>query len=343
MKIARLRQPGGLDNVEIAEGDRPGKPGPGEVLVRVRASSLNYHDLLVIKGAIPTVDGRVLLSDAACEVIEAGDGVGTLKAGDAVLSTFYPAWVDGPPRQEVIRDVPGDGADGYACEYVVAPATAFVRAPKGVSFLEAATLPCAGLTAWRALVVEGGLKAGDTVLVQGTGGVSLFALAIAKTMGARVIATSSSDEKLERLKALGADETLNYAAQPEWGPVVRDLSGGGVDHVVEIGGAGTLTQSIHATRFGGHISVIGVLTGREAVIPTVLMMFKQLRTIGVSVGSKRALSDLAGAVETSALRPVIDRTFGLDALVEAARYQESGAHFGKIAIDIAEGGAIIGG
>lgn len=335
MKIARLRKPGGLDAIEIVDAPEPGPPGPGEILVRVRAASLNYHDLLVVAGRIPVEDGRILLSDGAGEVVAVGAGVVGFGEGDAVISTFYPSWPDGPPLEGRNAGLPGEQADGFAAEFVRAPATAFTLAPKGFSHLEAATLPCAALTAWRGLVVEGGLKAGQTVLVQGSGGVSIFALQIAKALGATVIATSSSDEKLERLRALGADAGINYRTQPEWGVAARELTGGlGVDHVVEIGGAGTLAQSIQAARLGGHISLIGVLTGREAVIPTVLMMGKQLRTIGVSVGSRRAQQDMVRAFEATRIAPVIDRTFPLDAVADALRLQESGGHFGKIAIEI---------
>jgi NADPH:quinone reductase-like Zn-dependent oxidoreductase len=227
--------------------------------------------------------------------------------------------------------VPGDGVDGYARELALTTAEGWTHTPKGWSHAEAATITTAGLTAWRALVGDGALKAGDSVLALGTGGVSILALQIAKAMGARVIVTSSSDEKLARAKALGADEGINYRAQPEWGRVVRELTGGrGVDHVVELGGPGTLAQSIEAVRVGGHISLIGVLTGRQGEVPTSLLMARQARLQGLIVGNRRQQQDYVAALEQTGIRPVIDRSFPLEQLAEAFRYQESGSHFGKV-------------
>jgi NADPH:quinone reductase-like Zn-dependent oxidoreductase len=264
-----------------------------------------------------------------------GEGVTEFKAGDAVVSTFFPDWLDGDVPDRGFTRVPGDGMDGYARERVTMPATAFTRQPQGYNHAEAATLTCAGVTAWRALVPNGALKAGDTVLVQGTGGVSIFALQLAKAMGATVIATSSSDEKLERLKALGADHLINYKSEPNWGAAARKLTDGrGVDHVVEIGGSGTMPESINAARVGGHISVIGVLAGVAGPIPTVLIMAKNLRVIGLTVGSRRHQLDLIRAVEANAIKPVIDTHFPLERLADAFRHQESNKHFGKICVDI---------
>jgi NADPH:quinone reductase-like Zn-dependent oxidoreductase len=217
---------------------------------------------------------------------------------------------------------------------VVRPATWFTRAPKDFSHIEASTLTTAGLTAWRALVADGGLKAGDTVLVLGTGGVSMFALQFAKLMGATVIVTSSSDEKLKRVRALGADHTINYKAEPKWGDAVRRLTGGrGVDHVVELGGPGTLPQSIIAARIGGHISLIGTVTGFGGEVPTALLMLKQVRLQGLIVGNRRQQQDMIRAIDVARLRPVIDRTFGLETLADAFRYEASGKHFGKICVE----------
>lgn len=334
MKAMRLRHPAGIDSLRLEEMPDPGAPGKGEIRVRIRASSLNYHDYIVVVGGIPTPDGRIPMSDGAGEVVAVGEGVTEFAVGDAVVSTFFPNWLDGRAIPGGFAGVPGDGADGYAVEQVVAPATAFTRAPKGWSHAEAATLTCAGLTAWRALVTEGGIKPGDTVLVQGTGGVSIFALQFAKAAGATVIATSSSDAKLERLKALGADHLLNYKAVPDWGQAAARLTGGGVDHVVEIGGAGTLPESIAAVRIGGHISLIGVLAGYAGPVPTVQLMAKQVRLIGITVGTRREQQDMVKAVEANGIRPVIDRHFPLAELGAAFRHQESGAHFGKIVVDI---------
>jgi NADPH:quinone reductase-like Zn-dependent oxidoreductase len=334
MKAIRLRHPAGIDNLSFEEMEAPGAPGPGEIRVRVRASSLNYHDYIVVVGGIPTPDGRIPMSDGAGEVLAVGPGVTEFAVGDAVVSTFFPAWLDGRPQPGGFAGVPGDGADGFAVEEVVRPATAFTRAPRGWSHAEAATLTCAGLTAWRALVTEGRLKAGDTVLVQGTGGVSIFALQFAKMFGATVIATSSSDAKLERLKAMGADHLINYKSVPDWGRAAAKLSGGGVDHVVEIGGAGTLPESITAARIGGHISLIGVLAGYAGPVPTVQLMGKQIRLIGITVGTRAEQLDMVKAIDANGMKPVIDRHFPLVELGAAFRHQESGAHFGKICVDI---------
>jgi NADPH:quinone reductase-like Zn-dependent oxidoreductase len=230
--------------------------------------------------------------------------------------------------------VPGDGVDGYAREVVVRPATWFTRAPAGWSHAEAATITTAGLTAWRALVVEGRLKAGDAVLALGTGGVSVYALQLAVRMGATVIVTSSSSEKLERARSLGARHTINYREDPTWGRTVLELTGGrGADHVIEVGGAGTLPQSIQSVRIGGHISLIGGLTGRSGEVPTSLLMAKQARLQGLIVGSRREQQEFVRALETTGLRPVIDRSYGLAQTADAFRYQESGRHFGKICLE----------
>jgi NADPH:quinone reductase-like Zn-dependent oxidoreductase len=253
--------------------------------------------------------------------------------GDAVVSTFHTQWLAGPLPLLGFATVPGDGIDGYARQAVVAAADRFTPAPRGYRHAEAATLTCAGVTAWRALATDGPTLAGQTVLIQGSGGVSVFALQLAKAMGAVVVATSSSDEKLERLRALGADHLINYRTTPEWGEAAFGLTGG-VDHVVEIGGPGTLPQSIAALGIGGHIALIGVLTGFSGEIPTGALMGKQGRLQGITVGSRRDQLDLVAAIDATGLRPVIDRSFPLDALADAFRFQEGGAHFGKIAVDI---------
>jgi NADPH:quinone reductase-like Zn-dependent oxidoreductase len=335
MKAIRLRHPAGIDNLRHEDMPEPGAPGPGQIKVRIRASSLNYHDYIVVVGGIPTPDGRIPMSDGAGEVLAVGEGVTEFAAGDHVVSTFFPNWLDGLPSMAGFAAVPGDGADGYAVEQVVAPASSFTHAPRGYTPAEAATLTCAGLTAWRALVAEDNLKAGDTVLVQGTGGVSIFALQFARMMGATVIATSSSDEKLERLKAMGADHLINYKATPGWGAEAMKITAGrGVDHVVEIGGAGTLPESIAACGVGGHISLIGVLAGYAGPVPTVQLMAKQIRLIGITVGTRRQQQQMIRAIDQAGLKPVIDRHFPLADLGAAFRHQESGAHFGKICVDI---------
>lgn len=331
-KAMRLKKPGGLDNLRMADVETPA-PGPGEITVRLHASSLNYHDYFVVKGMIPVAEGRIPMSDGAGVVTAVGPQAEEFRVGDAVVSTFFPRWLAGESSLEKLALVPGDRSEGYARESVTAPETHFTRAPKGYTHAEAATLTCAGLTAWRALVVEGGLKAGDTVLVQGTGGVSIFALQFAKLNGACVIATSSSDAKLQRLRAMGADHVVNYKTAPEWGEAARKFTHGrGVDHVVEIGGAGTLAQSIRACRNGGHISLIGVLAGFSAELNTAAIMANQIRLVGITVGSREQQQAMIRAVDANGLKPVIDRSFPLDELADAFRYQESGAHFGKISV-----------
>lgn len=336
MKAVKIGDPASLETLAYGEAPDPGAPGPGEIAVRIRASSLNYHDYIVVKGMAGPRGGLIPMSDGAGEVEAVGVGVEGVKVGDLVVSTFFPDWLDGEPLDQAFTRVPGDGIDGFGCERVVRPATAFTPAPKGYTAGEAATLTCAGVTAWRALVHDGALKAGDTVLVQGTGGVSVFALQIAKAMGATVIATSSSDEKLERMRALGADHLINYKSEPNWGGAARKLTDGrGVDHVVEIGGAGTLPQSITAARLGGHIALIGVLAGYAGDVPTVLVMAKQLRIAGLTVGSRRHQLDFVRAIDAVGLKPVIDhRRFPLENLADAFRLQETGGHFGKIVVDV---------
>jgi NADPH:quinone reductase-like Zn-dependent oxidoreductase len=334
MKGIVLRSPGGLDRLELVDLPDPGAPGPGEIRVRLHASSLNYHDYAVVTGRIPTADGRVPMSDGAGVVEAVGEGVTELKVGDHVVSCFFPVWQDGPPAVGDFATVPGDGIDGYTREAVVRPVIWFTPAPTGYSHAEAATLTTAGLTAWRALVVDGGLKAGDVVLALGTGGVSIFALQLAKAMGAVVVVTSSSDEKLERARALGADHTINYRQHEDWGSRVLEWTGGrGVDHVVEVGGPGTLAQSITTVRIGGHISLIGVLTGLAGEVPTAVLMRKQARLQGLIVGSRRHQLDFVRAIEATGLRPVVDRRFALAEIASAFRHEESGAHFGKICLE----------
>lgn len=335
MRAIESRHPATLESLTSVTRDAPGAPGPGEIAVRLRASSLNYHDYAVIKGMIPAADGRIPLSDGAGEVTAVGAGVTDFAVGDAVVSTFFPEWLDGTPPLTAFTRVPGDGIDGYAREAVVTPATSWTHAPKGYSPAEAATLTCAGLTAWRALFVNDQVKPGSTVLVQGTGGVSIFALQFAKAAGATVIATSSSDAKLERLTAMGADHVINYCTTPAWGAAVQALTGGrGVDTVVEVGGAGTLDQSVVAARIGGHVALIGVLAGFAGPVMTVAIMARQIRLQGLTVGSRQQQMDMIAGINANGIRPIIDKSFDLDALGDAFRHQESGAHFGKIVVSM---------
>ena len=334
MRAIKLARPGGLDRLAGADIDaRP--PGPGEIQVRVEASSLNFHDYAVVAGMLKVEDGRIPMSDGAGTVTAVGEGVREFAEGDGVLSCFFPGWQDGEPELGKLIGVPGDHADGFAAQTVTMPASAFTRMPKGYSALQAATLTCAALTAWRGLMVEARIKPGDTVLTQGTGGVSLFAVQFAKAAGCHVISTSSSDDKLARLELLGADEFINYKDTPEWGKRAMELTGGrGVDVVVEIGGVGTLPQSIEAVRVGGHISLIGVLTGLSGEVPTAALFGKNAALKGITVGSRSQQRDMIRAIETNGIEPVIDSTFPLEDLADAFRHQESQKHFGKICVEL---------
>ena len=312
-------------------------PGPQEVLVRIHAVSINFRDLLFARGLynprpqLPAVP----CSDAAGEVAAVGGAVTRWKVGDRVCPLFMPGWLEGSVSPAKTATALGGGsADGVLREYASFEQEALVSIPEHLSFEEAATLPCAGVTAWHALVSAGGIKAGDTVLILGTGGVSIFALQIAKLHGARVIATSSSDEKLARARELGADEVINYKAHPDWDREVLRLTGGlGVDHIVEVGGAGTLNRSVNAARMGGSVAVIGVLAQGEGLNPLKVLM-KSLRLHGIYVGSRQMFEELNSALTATGLRPVIDRTFVFEDARAALEYMETGSHFGKIVIRV---------
>jgi NADPH:quinone reductase-like Zn-dependent oxidoreductase len=290
---------------------------------------------MVVLGKIPCADGRIPMTDGAGEVVALGDDVGDFKTGDVVVSTFYPNWLGGEATPAAKREVPGEIIDGYAREYACMPAHAFTKAPAGYSPAEAATLTCAGVTSWRGLVVAGQVKPGDTVLILGTGGVSLFALQFAKAAGARVIATSSSDEKLEKLKRLGADNVINYNAVPDWGQKAKDLTDGrGVDHVIEVGGPATLSQSITACRTGGHIALIGLLTGFTGEVSIPALFSNQIRVSGISIGSKADQEDMIRAITVNRMKPIIDRRFSLLEIGDAFKYYESQKHFGKVCLEL---------
>jgi NADPH:quinone reductase-like Zn-dependent oxidoreductase len=326
----------GLEHLTLVERPESG-PGPGEVLVRLHAASLNYRDLLFAWGLYnprPNLPA-VPLSDGAGEVVELGEGVTGWKVGDRVCPIFMQGWLEGPFTQEKRRTALGGGdRDGVAREYAAFPQEGLVRISEYLSYEEAATLPCAAVTAWNALVELGKIRAGDTLLTLGTGGVSMFALQLAKLHGARVIATSGSDEKLARVRELGADETINYKTTPEWDREVLRLTGGvGVDNVVEVGGAGTLSRSANAARTGGVVSVIGVLSAGEGLDPVMVLM-KALRVQGIFVGSRAMFEDMDRAIAASNLHPVVDRIFPFEELPEALAYLHSGSHFGKIVIRI---------
>ena len=327
--------PSTLETLEFVDIDDAPAPSPGEITVSLKASSLNFHDFAVVVGMIPAQQGRIPMSDGAGEVTAVGEGVTEYKVGDHVVSTFFPEWLDGIPPSTAFTGVPGDGIDGYAREAITAPTHWFTRAPQGYSHAEAATLTCAGLTAWRALFVDNAIKPGDIVLVQGSGGVSVFALQFAKMAGATVIATSSTAEKLDRLKDLGADHLINYKEVEAWGAKALEITGGrGVDCVVEIGGPGTLDQSMLAARTGGHIALIGVLTGMAGPVQTALLMAKNLRVQGLTVGSRAQQLDMIAAIEANGIKPVISDHFPLEKLADAFRHQAANKHFGKICVDI---------
>ena len=311
--------------------------GPGQVVIAVRATSLNYRDLMMVRGVYnPRIPlPCVPLSDGAGEVVEVGPGVTRFRVGDRVADCFMPGWESGPPTELAGKSALGAGGVGMLAERVALPEGGVVRVPDHLSFEEAATLPCAALTAWNALFEGDGMrvKAGDTVLVQGTGGVSIFALQFARLAGARVIATSSSDAKLDRVRALGASDGINYTTTPDWDVAVRNLTDGqGVDHVVEVGGAGTLPLSIKSVRVGGQIAMIGVLTA-GAVDPRPLLM-KSIRLQGIFVGSRLMFEEMNRAITAARLKPAIDRVFPFDEAAEAYEHLASGAHFGKVVINV---------
>ena len=333
MRAFEIRDHFGLDSLRIAERPTP-EPGPGQVLVKMRAASLNYRDLLVIKGQYnPRMPlPRVPLSDGVGAVTTIGAGVTRFEPGDRVCGCFMQTWLEGGLTDAKAKSALGGAIDGVLAEYVVFDQDGLARVPEHLSDEEAATLPCAAVTAWNALL-GGAPKPGETVLTLGTGGVSIFAVQFAKLAGARVIATSSSDEKLERLKELGADEVINYRSTPEWDRRVRELTDRtGVDHVVEVGGAGTLPLSLRAVRTGGHIALIGVLTGAAGEVNPLPAIMKGIRLRGIYVGSREMFESMNHAIEVHRLRPVVDRTFPFEEIGAALAHMESGAHFGKIVV-----------
>jgi NADPH:quinone reductase-like Zn-dependent oxidoreductase len=336
VKAWRFTDGFGAENLKIVELPDP-IPGPGEAVVRVRACSLNYRDLVVMRGGCGAnvKPPLVPISDGAGEVSKVGPGVTRVKPGDRVAAIFMQDWLAGAaPDDAQANSALGGAIDGMMAGQVCLKADGLVHFPGHLSFEEAATLPCAAVTAWHALVRSGGLKPGESVLLQGTGGVSIFALQFAKMAGARVIATSGSDAKIKRLSTMGADSVVNYKTTPDWDKPARQITKGvGVDHVVEVGGAGTLPLSSKAVRRGGHIALIGVLAGRGEFDPR-LMMLKSARLQGIFVGSREMFEEMNRAISLADMRPVVDRVFEFEELPEAFRYQESGAHFGKICIRV---------
>lgn len=334
MKTWQIVSDGGIDALNLADVG-VGDPGPGEVRVKMAASSLNFRDLMTVKDPVARrlPYPRVPNSDGAGTISAVGPGVDGLQVGDRVASCFFQNWVDGPCSTTIMNNALGGTLDGVLAEEVILKAGGVIKVPEHMSLEQAATLPCAALTAWHALVEAGTLKAGNTVLLLGTGGVSIFALQFAKVMGARVIITSSSDEKLERAKAMGADETVNYRRTPEWQNAVLDLTDGvGVDVTVEVGGAGTLARSIAATRVAGTVSLIGILTGGE-INPT-LIMRKSQKVQGIYVGSARMFAEMNAALALHRIEPVIDQRFAFDDARAAFHAMEAAGHFGKIVVTV---------
>ncbi|MGH9361886.1 MAG: zinc-dependent alcohol dehydrogenase family protein [Thermoanaerobaculia bacterium] len=335
MRVVELRA-WGLENLVLAERPEPA-PGPGQVVVRHHAASLNYRDLLLVRGQynpkqkLPVVP----CSDGAGEVVAVGEGVTRVRVGDRVCPTFHQGWLAGEPSRERLRSTLGSPLDGTLAERILLDGEGVVAVPEHLSDEEAATLPCAAVTAWNALVTEGGIVAGDTVLVQGTGGVSIFALQLGVLLGARVIVTSSSDAKLARARELGAWEGINYREVPAWGVRARELTGGrGVDLVVEVGGAGTFEQSLQALRPGGSLSLIGVLAGAALELRLTAIQMRMIRVQGLLVGHRDSFEAMNRAIVHHRLRPVVDRVFPLAEARAAFEHLASGAHFGKVVVRI---------
>jgi len=336
MRVYRLPKFEGIEDLTVTEVERP-RPGRGQALVRMRAAALNYRDHMVVNGRYARgtpAPNLVPLSDGAGEVVEVGADVTRVKPGDRVANLFMQTWLGGEYDDAYGMSAMGGSIDGVLAEYVVFDQNGLVRLPDHLSFEEGATLPCAALTAWNALYAQKPLKPGESVLVLGTGGVSIFALQLAHAAGARVIATSSSDQKLARARSLGAAETINYKATPEWQQEVLRLTGGrGVDHVVEVGGAGTLMRSLQAVRVGGSVHLIGALSGGGDITPAFVMR-RTMTLRGIYVGSREMFEAMNRAIAFAKLRPVIDRVFPFAEAKAAYRHLESQAHFGKVVIAI---------
>lgn len=337
MKAYRIREFTGVGALERADLPDP-EPGFGEVVVRVHATSLNYRDLMIARGQYNPRLPRPLvpLSDGAGVVEAVGPGVTRFAVGDRVAGCFMPGWQAGPIDDEVFQTALGAGRAGMLAERVALPETGVVRTPDHLSDEEAACLPCAALTAWHALYESTRIQAGDTVLVQGTGGVSLFALQFARAAGARVIATSSRDDKLTRALELGATDGINYRTTPDWDKKAKELTGGrGVDHIIEVGGVGTLPRSVKAVRTGGHIALIGLLSGVGANFDPLPILMRSIRLQGIFVGSRTMFEAMNRAlVANPAIRPVIDRVFSFDEAPAAYAHLEGAGHFGKIVVTI---------
>jgi NADPH:quinone reductase-like Zn-dependent oxidoreductase len=337
MHVVEIHESFGLENLRLAErpDPNPNALAPGQILLGLRAASLNYRDLMMVRGHYnPKQPLPLIPCSDACGVVEAvGEGVTRVAPGDRVMPIFSQGWIAGEPTPERLRSTLGGPLDGTLQPKMVLDAEGVVKVPAYLSDEEAACLPCAAVTAWSALVTDGGVTAGDTVLVLGTGGVSVFALQLGVVLGARVIVTSSSDEKLERARELGAWQGVNYRGEPSWGKAVREMTGGrGVDLVVEVGGAGTLEQSLTAVRMGGTLALIGVLAGVVGDVPVTRFLMNRVRLQGILVGDRERFEAMTRALEVAALRPVVDRVFPYREAREALEQMAAGGHFGKIVL-----------
>ena len=335
MKVFQIQGDWGFDHLQIATRPEP-RPGAGQVLLRMRASSLNFRDLVVPDRGYGAYTGNLPLipiSDGVGEVIEIGPGVTRVKVGDRGCPCFFQDWIAGPPDLERLTSSLGGPIDGTMAELMCVPASAVVKVPAHLSDEQAAALPCAALTAWSAIVTHGGLEPGSRVLVQGTGGVALFALQFAKLLGAHVTVISSSDEKIARVKAMGADATINYVTTPDWAKATIPITGGrGYDHILELGGEKTLPASLRCIRPGGVLSMIGILSGATLSAPLGRIVTRQVRMQGITVGPRDGFEAMMRAIDQHRVTPVIDRTFGFDELKDAMQYLKAGAHFGKICL-----------
>jgi NADPH:quinone reductase-like Zn-dependent oxidoreductase len=334
MKLFEICDGFGLENLRMAERPRP-EPGPREALIRVRAASLNFRDHLMVEGHYnPRMKlPRVPLSDGAGEIVAVGAEVTAWKPGDRVVVPFFPAWIEGALTPAKAASALGGDVDGMLREYAIVPADSLLPIPEHLDFVQAASLPCAAVTAWNGLFVSGNLQPGQTLLLQGTGGVSLFGLQLARTMGARIILISSSDAKLERAREMGVHQTINYKTEPEWEKRVLEMTDGeGVDLTLEVGGAGTLSKTLRATRMGGEISLIGVLSGIAGDIQLGPFLHKMITMHGIYVGSRAMFADLNRVLSQHRIEPVIDRVFDLADAPDAFRHLKSGSHFGKVCL-----------
>ena len=335
MRVFQIEGDWGMDHLKLSTRPEP-KAGPGQVVVKIGASSLNYRDLVVPNKGYGSHTGTLPLipiSDGAGVITEVGPGVRRVAVGDRVCPTFFQNWISGEPDLERLTRSLGGPVDGTMADYMCLSEEGVAKVPAHLSDIEAATLPCAALTAWSALVTSGNTRPGDRVLVQGCGGVALFAVAFAKMLGAHVTVISSSDERIARVKQLGADAGINYRSTPEWAKATRDITGGrGYDLILELGGEKTLPQSLRCIRPGGTLAMIGILSGSAMATPLGLIITRQVRLQGVTVGHRDGFEAMLRAIEQHRLKPVVDRVFAFEELKEAMAYLQSGAQFGKVCL-----------